>query len=229
MVTLIYPDLFNGHAKAFFTCKSLGADRENISKMLSIKKENVYLPVQKHTDKVMVLYSDMEPKIADAVVTQRKGVLIGVQVADCVPILLLDRKRFVIGAVHAGWRGTASRIIKNAVKLMIERFKSFPEDIIIALDRASAKCYDVGREVRMPFTVLWEKGIICLWTEILRRSSCQMCFGAVNGYPEENIWTSNICSYRNPQFHSYRYHRKYSGRQGGLSGYFKCMIQKNIY
>jgi copper oxidase (laccase) domain-containing protein len=41
------------------------------------------------------------------------------------------------------------------------------------------------------------------------------------GIPEENIWTSNICSHCNPQdFHSYRYHREYSGRQGGFIGVF---------
>jgi len=225
MDTLIYPDLFNGHAKAFFTCKSLGADRENISKILSIKKENVYLPVQKHTDKVMVLYSDMEPKIADAVVTQRKGVLIGVQVADCVPILLLDRKRFVIGAVHAGWRGTASRIIKNAVKLMIERFKSFPEDIIIALGPSiGGKCYDVGREVKDAIYSVMGEGKYYMPVDgkyYVDLPAANVLQALSMGIPEENIWISNICSHCNPQdFHSYRYHREYSGRQGGFIGVF---------
>ena len=42
-------------------------------------------------------------------ITKREGILIGVQVADCVPILLFDGRNSIIGAVHAGWRGTAAR------------------------------------------------------------------------------------------------------------------------
>ncbi len=96
MDRLIYPEIFNNSVKAFFTKKSLGAEIGKISQHLSIQKENVYLPIQKHTDKVLVLNPCLVPEIADAVVTQRKGIIIGIQVADCVPILLFDRRRYVI-------------------------------------------------------------------------------------------------------------------------------------
>ena len=72
----------------------MGADIKKISNILSIKKEDIFLPIQRHTDKVLVVESDLESKIADAVVTKREGILIGVQVADCVPILLFDRRKF---------------------------------------------------------------------------------------------------------------------------------------
>ena len=52
---VICPDIFNGHVKAFFTRKSVGTDIERISGILSIGKDDVFLPVQKHTDEVLVL------------------------------------------------------------------------------------------------------------------------------------------------------------------------------
>ncbi len=113
MAKFILPEIFSNGVKAFFTKKSLGIDVKKISSILSIKKEYIYFPLQRHTDKVLVVESDLEPMIADAVVTKREGLLIGVQVADCVPILLFDRRKLVIGAVHAGWRGTAAQILKK--------------------------------------------------------------------------------------------------------------------
>jgi hypothetical protein len=113
METLIHPDIFGKHVTAFFTGKSPGADPKGISGAASIDKQRIYLPIQKHTDKVLVLDSDFSPRIADAVITNNKGVLLGVQVADCVPVLLYDAKKNVIGVVHAGWRGTAGNTRKQ--------------------------------------------------------------------------------------------------------------------
>jgi hypothetical protein len=225
MDNLIHPDIFDGRIKAFFTKKSVGADIGKISNILGIEKENVYLPVQKHTDKVLVLHSDLGPKVADAVLTQRKGVLIGVQVADCVPILLFDRRKLVIGAVHAGWRGTALEVLKKAIRRMIECFNSMPEDIRIALGPSIRnKCYEVGQEVKDAiYNVLGEGEYYAPMN-----GKYYVDLPAVNvlqavsmGIPEENIWISNICTHCNPQdFHSYRYHRDLGGRQGGFIGVF---------
>ena len=133
METLIHPDIFGKHVTAFFTGKSPGADPEQISGAASIDKQKIYLPIQKHTDKVLVLDSDLSPGIADAVITNNKGILLGVQVADCVPVLLYDAKKNVIGVVHAGWRGTAASILKKTIEAMQERFGSFSDDIKIAI------------------------------------------------------------------------------------------------
>src|SRR4030042_5311317 len=109
MNNLICPDNFNG-VRAFFTMRSLGSDISRISNILSIEEDDIFFPVQRHTDNILVIGSDLKPAIADAVVTDRKRLLLGVKVADCVPILLFDRKRAIIGAVHAGWRGTEENI-----------------------------------------------------------------------------------------------------------------------
>ena len=97
---------------------------------------------------MLVLDSDLSPRIADAVITNNKGILLGVQVADCVPVLLYDVKRNVIGVVHAGWRGTAVSILKKTIETMRERFSSFPDDIKIAIGPSIRWCcYHVGYDV----------------------------------------------------------------------------------
>lgn len=225
MDTLICPDMFNGQVKAFFTKKPLGADIEKISQLLSIKKENVYLPIQKHTDKVLVLNSYFVPEIADAVVTQRKGILIGVQIADCVPILLFDRRRLVIGAVHAGWRGTAAQIVKKTITVMVEHFNSSPGDIIMALGPSiKGNCYHVDIEVKDAVCKATGNGEYYIQKDgkhCVDLSSANMIQAMSSGIPVENIWNSTECTYCNPDnYFSYRYSKEYNGSQGGFIGIF---------
>ncbi|MEW6739198.1 MAG: peptidoglycan editing factor PgeF [Nitrospirota bacterium] len=155
---IITPHIFSGFpVKAFFTTKTLdslefGVEsaelKGKVSKLLNISPKNIYLPIQKHTDKVLIVDYDVEPKIADAVITNREDILIGVQVADCVPILLYDMQKNVVGAVHAGWRGTAEEILKKTIKAMMDRFCSIPSDIVIAIGPGIRWCcYGVGYEV----------------------------------------------------------------------------------
>ena len=58
METLIFPEIFGSHVTAFFTGKSPGADLYRISNIALVSKEKIYLPIQKHTDKVLLLDSD---------------------------------------------------------------------------------------------------------------------------------------------------------------------------
>jgi len=84
----------------------------------------------------------------DAVITRRKGVLLGIQVADCVPVLVVDRRGGALGAFHAGWRGTAMRIVERGVGAMRAVFRSRSTDLYAAIGPAiHACCYAVGDEV----------------------------------------------------------------------------------
>jgi YfiH family protein len=92
------------------------------------------------------------PRKADGVMTDDPGVLIGVQTADCVPVLVADRKRLVVAAFHAGWRGTVKRIVESGVGRMRMEFGSRPEDLIAAIGPCiGACCYAVGQEVVSSF------------------------------------------------------------------------------
>jgi len=221
---VIRPDIFNGDVKAFFTKKSVGTDINRLSGILSIRKLDVFLPVQKHTDEVLVLSSDPKPEIADAVITNREGILIGVQVADCVPILLFDEKNSVIGAVHAGWRGTAAGIVKKTMNVMSERFGSLPPDIRIALGPSIRwGCYEVDREVKDAVCEASGDGEYFFEGRGGKCSvdlcSANICQALSAGIPEENIWSSDECTYCNPgEYYSYRYDKVIRGSQGGFIG-----------
>ncbi|MBI4697960.1 MAG: peptidoglycan editing factor PgeF [Nitrospirae bacterium] len=215
-------NIISSGVKAFFTTRAFNSI-EDAPGELNYDIDNVYLPIQKHTNAVHVLNSDMTQVIADAVVTDRKGILIGVQVADCVPVLLYDRQRSVIGAVHAGWRGTAKLILKNAIITMQERFNSSAEDILIAMGPSIRQCcYEAGADVKEAVAEATGENSCCqvkngkYFIDLLSANRYQ----AVSmGIPADNIWQSDDCTFCNPElFYSYRYAKGTTGRQGGFIG-----------
>ena len=84
----------------------------------------------------------------DVLITRSRGIPVAVQVADCVPILLWDRRNGVVAAVHAGWRGTAVQVVQAALDDMRERAGTSPADVRAGLGPAiGGCCYEVGSEV----------------------------------------------------------------------------------
>jgi purine-nucleoside/S-methyl-5'-thioadenosine phosphorylase / adenosine deaminase len=104
---------------------------------------------QIHSD-VIHLFDAAPPALCqgDASITNRPGLLLSVQTADCVPMLLVDPKNRAIAAIHAGWRGTLARIVVKAIGQMQMQFKSNPSDLLAAIGPAiGGCCYEVGTEV----------------------------------------------------------------------------------
>ena len=209
---------------AFFTLKTLGTDPKVISSIASIPEDQIFLPVQRHTDTVLVLEGGVQPEIADAVVTAEKNILIGVQTADCVPVLLFDKERGIVGAVHAGWRGTAKGIVKKTMRIMREKFHSSPKDIYAAVGPSIRwNCYCVGPEVLVSVSQATGPGNYYRrngsGTFFLDLSSATIIQMISEGIPDGNIWLSDACTYCNPEkYFSYRYSKSYKGNQGGFIG-----------
>jgi polyphenol oxidase len=92
------------------------------------------------------------PWKGDGLMTDEPGVLLGIQTADCIPVLVADRKRHAVAAFHAGWRGTVSRIVENGIGRMRLQFGSKPEDLIAAIGPGVGQCcYAVGEELLSSF------------------------------------------------------------------------------
>ncbi len=90
---------------------------------------------------------------ADGLMTAAAGILLGIQTADCVPVLVADTENRVAAAFHAGWRGTAARIVELGIAKLAADFGSRPENMIAAIGPSiGACCYTVGEEVRSAFT-----------------------------------------------------------------------------
>jgi YfiH family protein len=140
---------------AFFTTRDLplkSGEREDlvgevdsnkklICEGFNIPEENLFIPQQTHSDNVEIIdinksfYSN-----CDALITDKEQVAIALNFADCVPIILYDSVKKVIAIAHAGWRGTASTIVKKTVEKMQEEFLTAPKDIIALIGPAIGKC-----------------------------------------------------------------------------------------
>ncbi len=120
---------------------------------LKIPLENLIIPNQTHSDNVGVMneaqftpHSSMFTN-TDALITNLSNAALVLNFADCVPIILYDSSKKVIAGIHAGWRGTASKIVQKTVKKMQEDFKSNPKNIIALIGPAIGKCcFEVGKD-----------------------------------------------------------------------------------
>jgi YfiH family protein len=88
----------------------------------------------------------------DGIITNQPGIMIGIGIADCVPILLFDPVKRVVAALHAGWKGTASGITRKGVAAMVSNFGSVPADLVAAIGPAIGPCcYEVDGPVHDAF------------------------------------------------------------------------------
>ena len=218
------PNINTSKAQAIFTTKFIGDIREKlrmVADLFNVPLNKIFIPDQRHTAKIHILNdTDSHPQ-ADGIITDKKGVVLGVQVADCAPILMYDPVKGVIGAVHAGWRGSASSIIRRAIKEMMLEFGSKAGDIKIAIGPSIRLCsYEVDQDVFTAIKIATGEG------DYYRKSGSKyfvdlaianMLQATMEGIPKENIWISEECTFCNPErFHSYRYFRDHAGRQGGF-------------
>src|SRR3954468_2390869 len=93
-------------------------------------------------------YATGDDDRCDALVSDHNGILLGVKTADCVPVLMADRRSGAFAAVHAGWRGTVASICIKAVSQLAQEYDTKPGDLRVAIGPAAGVCcYEVGQEV----------------------------------------------------------------------------------
>ena len=150
----------------------------------------------------------------DALVSNEKGIILAVSVADCYPILFHDATHHVIGAAHAGWRGTVGKIAANVVEEMI-KLGAKEKNIQVAIGQGICqKNFEVGEEVidvflqsGFPSDIISGKYIDLVAANkfVLMRS----------GIPHENIWSMDRCTFED-DFFSYRRDKGKTGRMWGV-------------
>ena len=107
---------------------------------------------QIHSDLIHKVEEATEKTMGDGLVTDRPGLMLAVQTADCLPVIVVDRKQRAVGVFHAGWRGTVKRIVEKGVGEMRRWFGSRPRDLVAAIGPGVHNCcYTVGEEVRDNF------------------------------------------------------------------------------
>ena len=129
-------------------------NRARIARRLDLAPERLVTLYQVHSPTVMVVEEpwrhDRAPE-ADALVTARAGVALGILTADCTPILFADAEAGVVGAAHAGWKGAQTGVVAATVQAMTG-LGARPERIVAAIGPCIAqKSYEVGPEFPAPF------------------------------------------------------------------------------
>lgn len=152
----------------------------------------------------------------DALITDRKNIGIGVFTADCVPIMMYDRKKGIIAVLHSGWKGTYSEITSKTIDRMCSDFKSDPADIAVYIGPHNRQCcYEVGEEVLEKFRekdIYRNTGIIA--GNKLSMEQCVIAQCLQKGILKENIMSTGICTYCSNEYklHSYRRDKISNGR-----------------
>jgi len=99
------------------------------------------------------------PLAGDGLITNTPGLLLALQTADCLPVILVDKKNRAIGVFHAGWRGTVKRIVEKGVGEMRRYFSSDPRNMVATIGPGvQTCCYQVGEEVRVKFEAQFPYG-----------------------------------------------------------------------
>lgn len=127
--------------------ENVAQNRARVAELLGAEPNRLLTVFQKHSADAVVADKPWKaiPE-ADAIVTSKPGLAIGILTADCAPVLFCDADARVIGAAHAGWRGALSGIVEATVKAM-ETLGASPKRIVAAIGPAiSQKAYEVGAE-----------------------------------------------------------------------------------
>ncbi len=133
-----------------------------VKKKISSSSSEIFLLNQIHSNKFIFIdkrYKFKKKPRADAVITNQKKLPIAVLTADCVPILICDYKKEIIGAIHAGWKGAYKNIIGKVLKFMI-KMGSKPHNIIASIGPSiSVKNYEVKENFKIKFIKKDKKNI----------------------------------------------------------------------
>lgn len=135
---------------------------------------------------------------ADSIVTRQKGVGVGVITADCVPVLLCFPDSGCVCAVHAGWRGTSLRTVRDCVVAVCEKYSLKPQDAVAVIGPAiGGCCYEVRDDVASQFVSrfrgegdwLLEKGDGKFLLDLVELNRIELCDA---GVPQIEIM--NLCT-----------------------------------
>lgn len=178
-----------------------------------------------------VEHADTDAEQCDALATDVSGVLLGVKTADCVPVILGDR-RTGAAAIHAGWRGTLAAIVPQTLRRMADEFGTRAEDIRAVIGPAAGPCcYEVGPEVVDAFHRRFTNADeIFMPTrpghaliDLQKANHNQLI---ESGVPAERIHTAPLCTMcRTDLFFSYR--RERNANRGGVGRLLACVGRSN--
>lgn len=208
--------------------RTLGNDKiDNVLENLNIVKNKLNFGTickarQDHTDKVIEInaenYKEYEfvtqnQELVDGYITSQKNIATLITTADCNPIIIYDTNKNVIANVHAGWKGVINKIYINAINIMIDKYNSRIEDLVVCIGPSIRKCCFTSKEesFKEKFRTVFNYNEEYLTYEDKETFHIDLIsilkheFNAV-GIENKNIHVADICTRCNTDdFYSYRY------------------------
>lgn len=177
---------------------------------------------QMQQDQILLLKESINPPASpleyDALITNSPSIYLGIQTADCLPIFIVDPKKKVIAAVHAGRQGTALHITAKVLKKMGEVFGCIAEELLIALGPSIGPCcYEIDKRVFLPEWEIFSaaRGAGRWMVDLARINIAQM---EGEGVEEKQISRIHLCTRcHHDLFFSYREEGR-TGRQLSFIG-----------
>jgi polyphenol oxidase len=215
-------DYYTGDSK-----KNVSRNRKLILKKLNLNDvKRIYSVKQVHGNRILNIDKSLDWDVdsiyreADCLITGLKKTPVMVMGADCNLILVADKEKKVIAAVHAGWMGTLKEIAAKVIIYMVNKFKSNREDIMVAFGPSIRKCcYKVDRLIVEKFVKKFgDKGFYSnvdgyFFLDLVSINYMQL---KDEGISESNIFDCGECTYCNHSFFSYRRNR-ITGRQAAVA------------
>ena len=227
------------HAAHLFTTRQLELSSASHLRQLAdaVGARDVAMLTQVHGREVVAVRrgsSAPSPRPeADVLISDSPDVAVAVRAADCVPLLMVDRARGVVAAVHAGWRGTRARAAVAAVEALGREYGTRPADLVAAIGPSiGACCYEVGSHVVDAFAAAGhERYLVDRWfvsrppprgssqrgalhLDLTRANIDQLVLAGVD---EDRIYASGLCTAMHLEvLTSYRKEKERAGRIAGV-------------
>lgn len=190
-------------------------DWSRVAQAFGISEDRMVTVNQVHGENIIIVdeenYKGLRSAEADGLITNKPGIAVGIETADCVPVLLVDPVTPAVAAVHAGWRSTVKKIVQKAVLMMQKEFGSDPSSMLAAIGPAiGPECYEVDDPVMGPVREAFP-----FWKEVsLPRAQDKWSLDLVKlnrmelvqaGIPEQSVYSVGLCTSCNPGlFYSFR-------------------------
>ena len=188
---------------AVFSLNPSQYSRKEITRKLDYNAKDLAIPEQVHSTLVEFARIPGMYHAADGLVTTNSNILLTLKVADCVPVYLYEPRKNMIGLLHSGWRGTVGKIVPNAIQLMQKNGAETGEIRCFLGPAIGICCYEVGVEVAHKFDDEAKMKLEDRKWKVGLHDQINLQL-ASSGILEENIQTSNMCTYESRDCHSYR-------------------------
>lgn len=206
------------HKADILTDEDVLTHRRAFAEAIGVRPEQFQFQRQVHGTTVSVIHDVSVAGESDGMITDRKGIVLCVSVADCAAVLLYDPEHEVVAGLHSGWRGTVGNIVAVGIERMNREYGTRPGHLLAYVSACASEArYIVRDDVADLFPVDCKKQVSEYeWLIDIRGRIRQQLLAA--GVPTGQIACSDACTIGDETYHSYRRDRERSGRMIAFIG-----------